>query len=232
MAILLALGLGAAGGAVALWLALPLGMLLGSLVAVGAVTATGLRPLGRVPQIPQHVRNWLIPIVGVAIGGSFTPQILREMPGWAGSLLALAVYLPVAHAIGYLIYRRMGAIDRPTACFASVPGGLIECLVLGEEAGADIRVLTLLAALRLAAVATAAMLVLAAALAFALSGVVGQPLAAVFLAFAPGGVAEMSLIALSLQVSVVYVTAHHVARILLTVMLARIFARRVLSRGP
>lgn len=349
VAILLALGLGAAGGAVALWLALPLGMLLGSLVAVGAVAASGLRPLGRVPQIPQRLRDWLIPIIGVAIGGSFTPQILREMPAWTGSLLALAIYLPAAHAIGYLIYRRLGAIDRPTAYFGSVPGGLIECLVLGEEAGADLRMLTLLqflrlilciatvplvftlltghavgsaagaglraaaaplgladalvllaagvagvllgrlvrlpgaqitgpvilsgaahlaglttavppgwmvlvtqwivgvslgarfagagrarllSALRLAALVTLAVLALAAGLAFALSDVVGQPEAAVFLAYAPGGVAEMGLIALSLQVSVVYVTAHHVVRILLTVMLARLFARAVLSRGP
>jgi len=90
----------------------------------------------------------------------------------------------------------------------------------------------LLSALRLAALVTLAVLALAAGLAFALSDVVGQPEAAVFLAYAPGGVAEMGLIALSLQVSVVYVTAHHVVRILLTVMLARLFARAVLSRGP
>ena len=55
----------------------------------------------------------------------------------------------------------------------------------------------------------------------------GEPPAAVFLAFAPGGLAEMSLIALSLQMSVVYVTAHHVARIVLSVTIAQILSRRI-----
>jgi uncharacterized protein len=54
---------------------------------------------------------------------------------------------------------------------------------------------------------------------------VGEPVAAVFLAFAPGGLAEMSLIALSLQMSAIYVTAHHVARIVLAVGLAKIGGR-------
>ncbi len=46
-----------------------------------------------------------------------------------------------------------------------------------------------------------------------------------FLAFAPGGLAEMSLVALSLQVSVIYVTTHHVLRIILAVALAQLSAR-------
>jgi hypothetical protein len=54
---------------------------------------------------------------------------------------------------------------------------------------------------------------------------VGEPTEAVFLAFAPGGLAEMSLIALSLQMSVVYVTIHHVARIVLSVLVARMGGR-------
>ena len=51
--------------------------------------------------------------------------------------------------------------------------------------------------------------------------------AAVFLAFAPGGLAEMGLIALSLQMSVVYVTAHHVLRIVLSVLIAQFLSRRL-----
>ena len=42
------------------------------------------------------------------------------------------------------------------------------------------------------------------------------------LAFAPGGVVEMSLIAISLEISVLYVTVHHVARILLAVLFAKV----------
>ena len=64
-----------------------------------------------------------------------------------------------------------------------------------------------------------------AAFAAALAPLVGEPVAAVFLAYAPGGLAEMSLIALSLQMSVVYVTIHHVARIVLSVLVARMGGR-------
>ena len=54
---------------------------------------------------------------------------------------------------------------------------------------------------------------------------VGEPVAAVFLAFAPGGLAEMTLIALSLKINVIYVTVHHVGRIVLAVSLAKLGAR-------
>jgi membrane AbrB-like protein len=77
-------------------------------------------------------------------------------------------------------------------------------------------------ALALGAIAATLSLALIAAL--LLRDAVGERPEAVILAFAPGGVAEMSLIAVSMQISVVYVTAHHVARILLSVMVAKAFA--------
>jgi uncharacterized protein len=81
--------------------------------------------------------------------------------------------------------------------------------------------------LRLAGLQTLqARLLLALALVAAamLHGVVGERPEAVILAFAPGGLAEMSLVAVSLQISVVYVTAHHVVRIDVSVLVARMFS--------
>lgn len=80
-------------------------------------------------------------------------------------------------------------------------------------------------ALGLSALTVALMLVLAIGFALALSGPVGQPVSAVVLAFAPGGVSEMSLIALSMHLSAVYVTLHHLARIILAVVTARLGQR-------
>jgi len=57
--------------------------------------------------------------------------------------------------------------------------------------------------------------------------VVGERIEAVVLAFAPGGLAEMSLVALSMHISVLYVSAHHVARIVLSVSFAKAFASRI-----
>jgi len=65
-------------------------------------------------------------------------------------------------------------------------------------------------------------LLLAALFGIVLAGIVGESVEAVILGFAPGGVVEMSLIAISLEISVLYVTAHHVARILLAVFFAKI----------
>ena len=54
-----------------------------------------------------------------------------------------------------------------------------------------------------------------------LSNLIGERIEAVVLAFAPGGVVEMSLIAISLEISVIYVAIHHVARILLAVFFGK-----------
>ncbi len=335
------LGLGAAGGTVAHLLQLPLGFLLGSLVVTGVIAVLGWRPFGRPITLPARLRFSFVPVIGVAIGGAFTPEVAGQALGWGPSLLALCLFVPLAHAIGFLIFRR-GGLSPLDAFFGAVPGGLIESVQLGEEAGADVRLLTVLQFLRLIGtiiavpmlfwgltgtavgsasgvemvgasvplglrevglliaaglvgvavgrllrlpgwIITGPILVSAAvhalgwvegvppgwlvsvtqivlgtglgarfagvdgrmlrraaglalingvaalglALGFALGlhALVGEPVAAVFLAFAPGGLAEMSLIALSLKMSVIYVTAHHVARIVLAVALAKAGSR-------
>lgn len=336
--------IGAIGAAIAILLGLPLPFLLGSLLSVGGVAVAGVRVMGRVPDMPQKLRTGFVPVVGVAIGGTFTPDLLAGAGRWWPTLLGLMAFIPMAHWMGYQVYRRLGALSPQTAFYAAVPGGLIEAITMGEEAGADPQMLTMLQFLRLilsivlvpltfmvltgAAVGSAAgvqitgadvplglvdiallafagvagvwlgqrlrlpgalitgpilisgafhlaglthavppgwlialtQLVVGVSLgvrfagmprgtfskalglsvlnvgltlglgflfALALHGAVGEKTGTVFLAFAPGGVAEMSLVALSLQVSVVYVTAHHVLRILLAVVVARAFAHRV-----
>jgi hypothetical protein len=340
-ALLITLILGAIGGIVAHWLHLPLGYLLGSLVMTGGLAVSGARPFGRQIVLPPRLRQCFVPVIGVAIGGAFTPEVAGQATGWWPSLLALCVFVPLAHTVGYAIYR-LGGLDRQTALFGAVPGGLMESVQLGEEAGADVALLTVLQFLRLIGTIVAVPLIfwavtghavgsasgvqmvgadvalgprevavlvlsglaglalarvlrlpgwiitgpilassaahalgwvegvppgwlvavtqvvvgtglgarfadaapavlrrgaglaaangvvaLAIALCFALAlhALVGEPVAAVFLALAPGGLAEMSLIALSLEMSVIYVTAHHVARIVLAVALAQAGAR-------
>lgn len=341
--VLVSVLLGTAGGFVARALHLPLPMLLGSLIAVGGAAVAGLRPLGRLPEFPPRLRQMFIPVIGVSIGGAFTPAILAEVRLWWPSLVALCLFIPVVHFLGYRALRATGQVAPITAFFGTAPGGLIEAVQMGEGAGADPAMLTMLqflrliltiilvpigftiltghavgsaggarmagadlaieaadlavlvacgvvgawfgvksrlpagwitgpialsgaahlagltqtvppgwllgltqvvigtglgvrfagmpprqfiVALRLAALNVTITIGAAVALAFVLAGAVHEPVAAVFLAFAPGGLAEMALIALSLQMSVVYVTAHHVARIILAVTVARLFAPR------
>ncbi|MFN3822617.1 MAG: AbrB family transcriptional regulator [Pseudorhodobacter sp.] len=346
-AIAVTLTVALAGGIVAWFLHLPLALLLGSLVAVGAVAMAGWRPFGQVVGLPGIFRLVAIPVIGVAIGGSFTPDILRQIPQWGPSLLALTLYVPVAHLLAFGIYRA-GGVDPVSAYWGTVPGGLIESVTLGEEAGADVGMLVLMQFLRLiltilavpllfvivtgvsvgsgagmdmqgadkplgladgaillgagvggyfighwlrlpaavmtgpllasagvhlaglteggppgwaiavtqvvvgaglgarfagmagavlrrglvlAMLSTASLLALAWGFALMLAGIVDQPVVALFLAFAPGGITEMSLIALSLQISVVFVTLHHILRIVLSVSIARACAGLVGRRG-
>ncbi|OYX42214.1 MAG: hypothetical protein B7Z02_12940 [Rhodobacterales bacterium 32-67-9] len=333
---------GTAGGLVAQALHLPLPMLLGSLLAVGAAAIGGLRPLGHLPQAPQKFRMIFVPVIGVAIGGAARPEILAEAPHWVPSLLALCVFIPLVHYLGYRAITATGRTDAVTAFYGSAPGGLVETVQLGEEAGADVQMLAMLQFLRLiltivlvplaftwmeghavgsaggAAVAghalgptdvailgvaavlgaiiglklklpaghvlgpillsaaahmagwteavpprwmlAAAQIVIgtslgvrfagmpkgrileafqlalmngvisiggAAAIAFVIAPVTQEPARAVFLAYAPGGLVEMGLIALSLKMSILYVTAHHLVRIILAVSFARAFGRRI-----
>jgi hypothetical protein len=336
-ALLATLAVAGIGGVVATALHLPLGFMLGSIVLVGLIAGFGLKIAGRGVFLPQKLRMSFIPVIGVVIGGAFTPEVAEQVMGWWISLLALLMYVPVAHAVGFAIYSA-GGLDRPTAFFAAVPGGLIESIDLAEAAGANVPMAATLHFLRLIGTIVCVPLIftvltghsvgsasgikvagsglplglwdagvliaagvlgwaggrvlrlpaywltgplIASALAHGLGWVHGvppgwlvavtqvvvggglgarfagvggamlrravglsllygvailsvafgfalvvqglgvAPLAAAFLAFAPGGVAEMSLIALSLQYSVVFVTLHHVARILIAVMVAK-----------
>lgn len=117
-AVALTLALGALGGLAGNALHLPLGFLLGSLLVVGGMAAFGLRPLGRGMVLPFRLRMSFVPVIGVAIGGAFTPQAMGQALTWLPSLVALCFYVPLAHAIGYALYRRGGPVS---------PRGVFRC---------------------------------------------------------------------------------------------------------
>ena len=333
--------IGTGGALLARWIGTPLPWLFGAVVAVGLAALAKVEIAGEPVQFPVKARFFFVPIIGVAIGGAVTPDLIRDIARWWPSLASLVLFVPIAHVTAYTLFRRIGKLDKPTAWVAAMPGGLIEAIAMGEENGADTRMLNLLQFLRLiiciltvpmvfmllegaavgsasgaqieargvfdlpnalvlaacgvigllagqriglpAALITGPILIsgaahligltdavpppwmismtqlvvgltlgirfaglsrreirlgillttisvgmalgLAAMFGVILAGVVGEGVQAVVLAFAPGGVVEMSLIAISLKISVLYVTAHHVARILLAVTFAKLAYR-------
>lgn len=336
--VLATFALGAAGGLAGAAAGLPLGVLLGALVSVAVAASARLHLFGALPGVPPHWRYALIPVIGVAIGGSFPADFLAQALHWWPTVLAVVAFVPAAHWVSYQIYRRLGRIDPPTAFFSAMPGGFIEALEMGEARGAEMQMLVMLQflrlilcivlvpltfslvtghavgsgsgvampgagvpltlqdglvllgaavlgylaasrmnfpaavlsgplllsalahasgltaasppgwmilvtqwvvgttlgtrfagldlrrlwlAMRLSVAAIAASLLIAVAIALALSGPVKEPASAVILAFAPGGISEMALVAISLQLSAVYVTLHHLVRIVLAVLVAR-----------
>ena len=141
--------------------------------------------------------------------------------GWA---LAARLRLPAAVLSGPLIASALLHAFGLTGATSPDWAVAITQWAIGTSLGARFSAFTRAAlwlAIRLAALNVILSLVLAAAIALALAGPVGEPVPAVILAFAPGGISEMSLVALSLHLSTVYVTLHHLLRIVLAVVVAR-----------
>ena len=340
------LGVGLLGGAVAWMLGLPLAWLLGAMMATALVAQSGLRPLGRGMYLPGAVRARTLPIIGVAIGAAFTPEVAGQLVAWWPTALALAGFLPVAMLTGMAVFR-LGGLPLLDSLYGALPGGLIESAQLAEEAGADPATVTLLHLVRIVATLTAIPLIfivltgqvvgrsagmvlsdvqaaasmselvillaiaaagyliaarlrlpaahivgplvlsalaygtgivqgvlpgwliaaaqvivgcalgarfagvdrvllmrvaglslasallligLALGLSAVLGPIVGEPLATVFLAFAPGGLAEMSLIALSAGVGIPFVMMHHLLRVVLSLVIARVMSRILIGK--
>lgn len=132
----------ALGGVVAGFIGTPLPWLLGAMVATAAAMAMGVRVAGRDLDFPQPFRLAFITIIGVAIGGSATPEMWRELGAWWPSLGMVAIFVGLSQTVNYQIFRRIAGYDRPTAYYCSTPGGLIESVQLGEEAGGNPALLT------------------------------------------------------------------------------------------
>lgn len=338
----LMLAIGLAGALLAWGGGVPMPFLMGALASVGFYAGLRTARGQTSAHFPKSLRRLFVGLIGVMIGASFTRDLLGSLPAIWPSLLAMMVFVAVALGVGYGIFRVLGRYDHITALYSAMPGGLIEAVSLGEEAGADIkrlalahfaRVVMVVVAvpmlyliwtgqavgsaggqsfetapwgwldvielfglafagmwlgpyLRLPAAHMVGPLVLSAALhgagvlhlsspfwllaiaqlmvgtglgtsfagasgrdlgrafglaavyvtvvlglsfgvAVGLSGVLPFGFDTLFVSFAPGGVTEMGLIALSLGISPVVVTVHHVFRIGLTVWVAGIVAARL-----
>ncbi|MGQ3486005.1 AbrB family transcriptional regulator [Roseovarius pacificus] len=148
------LALSSLAGGLALLLGLPLPFLLGPLV-VSAVLATALPqhlPAGY--SFPAWLRLAFISVIGLMIGARVSPELLASAPQLALSFSAMVLFVPVAHAFNYTIFRRIGGYDPATAFYSATPGGLFESLAMGEEAGADLARLTLQQFMRVILVVT------------------------------------------------------------------------------
>lgn len=141
---LLALSLGAAGGALAFWAALPLAWMIGSMLAVTAAAVGGL-PVA----LPLWMRNLFIVVLGVMLGSSFRPEIFDQLGEWTLSLVGLVVYSVVAASLGMVYLRRVSGYSGTTAYFSAMPGGLSEMILVGAAMGGDARVISLMHASRI-----------------------------------------------------------------------------------
>lgn len=155
---------------------------------------------------------------GAALGP--VDVLLLAAAGVGGHWAARRVGLPAGQIMGPML--ASGLVHAAGLTAASPPVWMVSVaqLVIGVTlglrfvgvSGAELR-----RCFALSALSVAYMLALGAALGLWLQSIGFAPLGVMLVALAPGGVVEMGLIALSLQASPIFVTAHHLVRIIATV---------------
>ena len=140
----LALAVGGLGGGLFAALGLPLPWLLGALAATTTASLLGLRL-----AVPGRLRQPMIALLGVMLGGTFTPERLAGAAAWLPSLAALPFYVVVVGALILLYLRRFSGFDRATSFFAATPGGMSEMIALSDRLGGDQRRVSLVHGTRL-----------------------------------------------------------------------------------
>lgn len=151
---MLLLLLGFAGAYAAMLVHAPMPFMLGALLASGLSAGFfgGYYPANYV--FPPRMRLLFIGVIGVMIGAQVDPKMFTQAGGLLVSLAAVFVFVVVAQISNFAIFSRLAGYDRATAWFAASPGGLIESIAMGEAAGGDVRVMTMLQFLRIILVVT------------------------------------------------------------------------------
>jgi len=144
-------------------LSLPLPWLLGPLIACLLAALAGV-PMRGVPVVNNLMRT----ILGIAVGATFTWALVVTMTGMWTTLILVPVMVFLIGLIGVPYFQRLWGFDFATSYYGAMPGGLQDMLLFGEEAGGDVRALSLIHATRV--------LVIVAALPFILKGYWGVDL--------------------------------------------------------
>jgi len=142
---LLALCIGVVGSVVFIYLNLPLPWLLGAIFASSlAIRFERLTILSPKPfSTPARV------LIGLTIGSAFTPEILQYIDLYFYSLLLVIPYTIITIVAGMYYFYRFQGFDKKTAYLSSMPGGVIEMVIIAEEIKADISKITLVQSSRL-----------------------------------------------------------------------------------
>ena len=145
---ILAIAIGAAGGAVFAWLQLPLAWMLGSMVFVTAASV-----LGAPVRLPYLLRQSMVVFIGAMLGSQFSPELIGRISQWAITASGLLVYGVFSVGLVLFYLKRAGRYDPVTAYFAAAPGGLNDMTLIGRDMGGDDRVIALTHASRILLVA-------------------------------------------------------------------------------
>ncbi len=131
---LASLVLGAIGGLIFDWLTMPLAWMIGAMIFTTVAALSGAPVRGS-----RRIRTIFIPVLGIMLGSSFTPETLSQVSSWVPSVLTMLLFvIVVVAAVGVFLHKAMG-FGPVSAYFSATPGGLATMVVIGGEMGGDER---------------------------------------------------------------------------------------------
>jgi len=141
--IALSLGVGGLGGALFSLIQVPLAWMLGPMVVNIIASVRGAPVL-----VPHGMRVVTLCVIGVFLGGSFSPDLLTRVGEWGVTLALMLVFIPLITIVAGQYYARAAKFDPATAMFSGAPGTLTAMVIIGGESGADERLIALTQGLR------------------------------------------------------------------------------------
>ncbi|MEM9343305.1 MAG: AbrB family transcriptional regulator [Pseudomonadota bacterium] len=141
---------GLAGVGVFMLTGLPLPWLLGPIMACLVAALLGV-PMKGIKPVNEAMRT----VLGVAVGATMTPAVIATFPAMWPTLALIPVMVACIGAVGVPYFMRLWRYDFPTAYYSTMPGGLQDMLIFGEEAGGNVRTLSLIHATRVLVIVVA-----------------------------------------------------------------------------
>ena len=109
------------------------------------MTFTGFATVLKMPiKGSMLARAPMSAVIGTMLGSQIGPGTLESAVEWWPAFVALALYLLVAAILSNLYLRHVVSLDRPTAFYSAMPGGLIDMVLMGSEKGGDERIIALM----------------------------------------------------------------------------------------
>lgn len=102
-------------------------------------------------------------ILGVAVGATITTAFIASLPGLWTTLVFIPISVFFIGWIGVWYFQKYAGYDFPTAYYAAMPGGLQDMIAFGEEAGGNVRAMSLIHATRVLVIVVLLPIILVAA---------------------------------------------------------------------
>ncbi len=126
------------GGLLFAMIRFPLAWLMGAMLATTVASIAGMRV-----WVPQWLRVAMIAVLGIMLGSAFSPEMIADMRRWVMPLVVLALFVLLVTLVGATYFNKVAGYDPVTSYFSATPGGMTEMALVGEQYGADIRVISL-----------------------------------------------------------------------------------------